>query len=757
MADKFFLLKYLVCTLISTFCFLGSAYAQLNLPGTQLKVFRTEDPIKVDGVLDESIWMKADVGNQFFQNFPIDTAIAKNDTEIRLLYDDDNLYVSIKCMSQGRDLITPSLRRDFDFLGNDNITILFDTYNDGTNAIVFGMTAHGVTREAVVSNAGQSPLDFDESWDNKWTGTSKIYDDHWISEMSIPFKTLRYTQGSKKWRMNANRYDTQTNEISCWIGVPRNRFVMDIGYMGDMIWEKPLEKTGSNVSLIPYTAVNVNRDFEDQAQIGTQSKMTIGGDAKIGISSGLNLDLTVNPDFSQVEVDQQVTNLDRFEIFFPERRQFFLENADLFGGFGVSRVNPFFSRRIGVTVDPKTGQNIQNKIHFGARLSGKLNDKLRLGLLNMHTASQENGTIPGFNFSVGTVEQKISKSSRLAAMFVNKQATNRTTAESAGANAYNRVMGLEYRLNTPDNLWIGKASLMKSFTPGIEKDDVSHFVQVIRNERKFRLEWAQLYIGNGFNTETGFTPRKDFFMFSPEASVNFFPNSPDLSQVTLGFDSRMFFNLGGDGNTILNKGEVQEIHFEPSVNFTFSNFAMINAEFNVFNIKLENDFDPTRIQNDGVVLPAGSEHTYFTAGLAFSSDRRKPLSYNLSAGGGSFYNGSIFNADGEVTLRYQPYGFVSLAYSYFRIALDAPFEVSNLWLIGPRIDLTFSKELFLTAFVQYNNQLDNVNINTRLQWRFAPVSDFFLVYTDNYSTDPFDTFTSRNRALVAKVTYWLNP
>ena len=732
-------------------------FSQPNPPGSTISILKISSPINVDGVLDEDVWSKTDVGKNFFQNFPIDTSRALNDTEIRLAYDEDNLYVSMKCMSQGRDLITPSLRRDFDFLGNDNITILFDTYNDGTNALVFGMTAHGVAREAVVSNAGQSPFDFDESWDNKWKGVSKIYDDHWISEMSIPFKTLRYTKGSKKWRMNVYRYDTQTNEISCWIGIPRNRFVMDIGYMGDMIWEEPLEKTGRNVSIIPYTALNVNRDFEDPTESGTNTKMTIGGDAKIGISSGLNLDLTVNPDFSQVEVDQQVTNLERFEIFFPERRQFFLENADLFAGFGVSRVNPFFSRRIGVTVDPKTGQNIQNKIHFGARLSGKLNDRLRLGVLNMHTASQEGGTIPGFNFSVGTVEQKISNSSRIAAIFVNKQATNRATAETAGASIYNRVLGLEYRLNTPDNLWTGKASFMKSFTPNIDEDDISHFVQVVRNERKFRLEWAQLYIGNGFNAEAGFTPRKDFFMMSPEASVNFFPSSSQLSQITLGFDSRMFINLGEDGNTILGKGEIQEIHFEPSINFTFSNFAMFDVEFNYFRIKLENDFDPTRIQKNGVVLGAGSDHTYATAGVSFSSDRRKPFSYNLSAGGGSYFNGSIFNTDGEFTFRYQPYGFVSLAYSYFRIALDSPFEVSNLWLIGPRIDLTFSKELFLTTFVQYNNQLDNVNINTRLQWRFAPVSDFFLVYTDNYSTDPFDTFSSRNRALVAKVTYWLNP
>ena len=730
---------------------------QANQPGEPISVYYTSEKIKADGVLDEAIWKNAIPGNKFFQNFPHDTAYATNDTEIRLAYDDDNLYVALTCYSQGKELITPSLRRDFDFLGNDNITILFDTYNDFANALVFGMNAHGVNREAVVSNSGQSPADFDESWDNKWNGDSKIYEDRWVAEMSIPFKTLRFTKGSDHWRMNVYRYDTQTNEISAWIGIPRNRFVMDLGFMGDMKWEKPLDKTGRNLSVIPYTAVNVNRNFEDPTQMSTNSKVTFGGDAKIGVSSGLNLDLTVNPDFSQVEVDQQVTNLDRFEIFFPERRQFFLENADLFGGFCVCRVRPFFSRRIGITVDPSTGQNIQNKIDFGARLSGKLNDNLRVGLLNMQTASQNEGIIPGFNFSVATAEQRITKSSRIAATIVNKQTVDKSAAESLGLNNYNRVAGLEYRLNTPDNMWTGKVSLMKSFTPGVSGSDWSHFFQVQRNVRKLRLEWAHLLIGNNFNPEVGFVPRKDFLLLSPEAAYNIFPKADKISQITFGFDSRFIYNLGQDGRNILDKGELQEIQFEPTVNITFNNFAMLNAELTVQNIKLENDFDPTRIQKEGVVLPAGSEHTFWGPGVSFSSDRRKRFSYEASVGGGGFYNGTLFSTGAELTYRYQPYGFVSLAYNYFRIALDEPFEVSNLWLVGPRIDLTFSKSVFLTAFIQYNNQLDNVNINTRFQWRFAPVSDFFLVYTDNYSTDPFDTLSSRNRALVAKVTYWLNP
>jgi len=731
------------------------SFCQINDYNTEVQVYRTTEAMHVDGRLDEAIWLKAQPAKNFSQNFPVDSANATYDTEIYLVYDDNNLYVGVKCHSGGKELITPSLRRDFDFLGNDNISILFDTYNDNTNALVFGMTPFGVRREAVVSNSGQQPQDFDESWDNKWDGSSHIYDEYWMAEMAIPFNTLRFSRGSTKWRFNAYRYDTQSNEISSWINIPQNRFPMDLAYMGNMMWEEPIDKSGRNISIIPYTALNLNRDFENPNQEELQNKVDVGGDAKIGLTSGLNLDLTINPDFSQVEVDEQVTNLDRFEIFFPEKRQFFLENADMFAGFGVSRVNPFFSRRIGVNIDPSTGQNVQNRIHYGARISGKLNDNLRIGVLNMQTAEQEENGLPGFNYSVATAEQRISRSSRIAAMFVNKQAT--AADDNFGQfTDYNRVAGIEYRLNSPDNQWTGKTSFMKSFTPGIEEDTESHFMQLIHTKRKYRLEWAHLYIGDGFITETGFTPRKDFFMMSPEGALNFFPANSSISNITLGFDSRIFLNLDGDGLDILDKWEVQEINFEPELSITFTNFAMLNFRYEYNNLKLEANFDPTRLQSDDVFLPAGSEHSYMSGRMAFSSDIRKPFSYNLSAGAGSFYDGKIFSSDGSISYRYQPYGFVSLAYSYFRISLADPFEPVDLWLIGPRIDFTFSKKVFLTTFIQYNNQLDNLNVNARFQWRFAPVSDFFLVYTDNYSTNPLDPYTSRNRGLTAKLTYWLN-
>ena len=729
---------------------------QSTADGDAINIKYISTEINMDGILDEGIWDQATPTSGMHQNFPNDSLPATSDTEFRFLYDDDNLYVGIICHAQSGEFVTTSLRRDYDFFGNDNITLLFDTYNDYTNALAFGMNAFGVRREATVAGAGQEPRSFDESWDNKWDGAAKMHDDKWTVEMVIPFSTLRFKDGTQQWRFNAYRVDTQTNEISVLTKIPRNRFVMDLGYMKDFNWEKPLKKTGQNISIIPYVSSSAIRDFEDLTENGTQSKFNIGGDAKIAISSGLNLDLTVNPDFSQVEVDQQVTNLDRFEIFFPERRQFFLENADLFGNFGATRVNPFFSRRIGVSIDPSTGQNVQNTILYGARLSGKLNERLRVGLLNMQTASQKENGLPGFNYTVATGEQKVSQTSRVGLMFVNKQALNGDDFDTENFNSHNRTLGASYRYNSIDNVLTGAVAHMKTITPGLDGSDQAHFSQWIYNQRKYRLEWAHVYVGNNFNPEVGFAPRKDYIMVSPEFALNFFPKDSWLASHSFGFDSRAFWKLGKDNNPFINANTIEEWAFEPFWSGFLTNLSMLDVEGNVQYIKLQRDFDPTRLQEEDVFLPAGSEYTFANVDISYQGNRNNKFIPEVAVNFGSFYNGSTVGTSGGLTYRFQPFGFVALNYSYNYVKLAEPFVPKHIWLIGPRIDVTFTKELFLTTFIQYNNQLDNLNINTRFQWRFAPASDFFLVYTDNYLTEPWADVGSRNRALVAKATYWFN-
>lgn len=723
-----------------------------DMPFIHLK--KTTETFVLDGILDEKAWRTGVPAKNFMQYFPSDSTQAQGQTEIYMTYDDENLYVGVKCYTTGNDFVIPSLKRDYGFGGNDNVSILFDTYNDKTNAFLFGLNPLGVRREALISNGGRNRGSFSSAWDNKWDGNSKIYDDYWIAEYKIPFNTLRFNEGSKKWRFNCYRNDAQINEFSTWIRIPQNQIIMDLTYMGDMIWDEPLKKTGRNISIIPYVGGGIVRDFEDETQTKADGTWDIGGDAKIAVTSGLNLDLTINPDFSQVEVDRQVTNLSRFEIFFPERRQFFLENADLFGNFGLRSSNPFFSRRIGVAQDTSTGVNIQNTIYHGARLSGKLNENFRVGVLNMQTAKDGNAGLPSFNYSVAALQHKVFDRSNINFIFVNKQAINPENGDPEVFDNYNRVAGLEYRLASKDNRLAGKAFYFQSFEPEKTTEQYySHGLQLEYTRINYRAEYAQLYVGNGFNAEVGFVPRKDYMMISPEAQYFFYPKNKILNRHGPGLDYRIFMRVGKDGNEFLDPYGKSDQGIEFFWEFRFQNNTRGRATLTNEYVYLFDDFDPTRQQEDDVFLPAGTDYNYTLFELRYSSDQRKKFFYRVEPTIGQFYNGFRAGINGNFNYRFQPFGSIALSYNYNYIKLDEPFESASLFLIGPRVDLTFTKKLFLTTFVQYNSQLDNLNINTRFQWRFQPVSDFFLVYTDNYGTSPFG---ERNRAIVAKLTYWLN-
>jgi len=742
-----------------TFCF-SQAMAQSDeanklLPNKSISVAKINTPVLLDGLLDEPIWQSTVPCTGFSQYFPSDTIAALGETEVHLAHDAEYLYIGIICHTAGNDFEIESLRRDYSFFGFDNISIAFDTYQDKTNALLFGINPAGVRREALISEGGRVGSGFDDSWDNKWDGDAKMHDNKWTAEMKIPFSTLRFKKGATKWGMIIYRFDTQHNEISNWLPISRNRVIMDLSYAGEVVWEDPLKNSKSNISLIPYLANSLTRDYEDVTQENFQNDFRVGGDAKIGLGGAMNLDLTINPDFSQVEVDQQVTNLDRFEISFPERRQFFLENADLFGGFGANRSNPFFSRRIGIALDTTTEINVQNTIYYGARLSGKINNRLRVGLLNMQTAAQPENDLPSFNYTVIAAEQNIFKKSNIAFIGVNKQTFNADNF-SGTFFEYNRNIGFEYRLVSDNNNWRGHLTYHIVDSPEEIANKNTHHLQLIYDVRKWRLEWMHNMIGAGYNPEVGFVPRRDILILSPEITHNIYPEKGAISRHSIGGDLTYFYKLGQDDNQYFQDFGLVETNTSLFWDLSFQNTGSVRFGINYDEITLIDDFDPTRIQEDNVFLPAGNTYSFYGFNARYRSDRTQKMTYRFNPFVGTFYNGFRYGMDGSIRYRYQPYGSVSLNFSYNHINLEAPFETANLWLIGPRIDITFTKKVFFTTFVQYNNQSDNLNINARFQWRFKPVSDFFVVYTDNYITDPVSQFDSRNRALVIKFTYWLN-
>ena len=418
---------------------------------TNALAFKLKNPITLDGVLDEEIWKDAEGWNgDFMQYFPSDTSLSKLPTRVKIAFDDTNLYIAAIMENTGpRKYVTTSLRRDYRGEQNDGITFVFDTFNDGTNAFHFGVNPYGVQREALLANGGSRPDDLNQAWDNKWYSEAKMMENQWQVEAIIPLATIRFREGTENWNVNFYRVDSHTGERSTWAPIPRNISIISTAFLRKLVFEEPLQKKGANVSLIPYLAGRTSKNFLENSS--ESLKPAIGGDAKIGIGPAMNLDLTFNPDFSQVEVDQQVTNLDRFEIFFPERRQFFLENGDLFDSFGQPRSRPFFSRRIGVDIDSATGQNVQSKIIYGARLSGKLNENWRLGVMNMQTATDEEAGIVGKNFTVFALQRKVFERSNIGLIYVNKESLALDEYQQVfDPTAYNRLLGVDYNLNSSD-------------------------------------------------------------------------------------------------------------------------------------------------------------------------------------------------------------------------------------------------------------------------------------------------------------------
>jgi Domain of unknown function (DUF5916)/Carbohydrate family 9 binding domain-like len=696
-----------------------------------IHIHHTSGPILIDGVLDEPSWKEAEVARNFFMILPMDTSLANVKTEVRIMYSDKYIYLSAVCFDGMKGpYMVESLRRDFSFSKNDNFIFFLDTYGDETSGYTFGTNAAGAQWDGTMYEGGKVDL----SWDNIWYSKVKEYPDKWIMEIAIPFKTLRYRKGLPSWGINLSRNDLKTTEKSSWAPVPRQFPSASLAYTGILQWDSIPPAPGTNISLIPYVLTRAIKTYDQN--LPTQYKTTVGGDAKISITSSLNLDLTVNPDFSQIEVDKQVVDLSRYELLYPEKRQFFLENGDQFNNFGYTDIRPFFSRRIGLGVP----------IEFGARLSGKLDKNWRIGAMDMQTGTVDSIGLPKENFAVLALQRKVFSRSNIGFLWVNKQSIDYQPGKDSAYpqyTSYNRTFGLEYNLASPNNFWTGKQLVMKSFTPGLTGKDWLVAGNLQYSSRKWLINGAYQYIGTNYKAEAGYIPRVGYIRFDPQVSYYFFPSGGSVLSHGPQWFSNFYYNE--KFNTTDNENIVDWL-------FTFRNKATLTLVGMQDYVKLQAPFDPTNTGIDS--LNTGTVHKWFTGGVDFYSKPQSIFTYDFSIRYGGYYdNGNKLTILNDVGFRLQPFVSITMTTSYTVLDLPKPWGNTSFLLIGPRIDVTFTNCLYLTAYVQYNEQIKNMNINTRLQWRYKPASDFFLVYTDNYYITPFSV---RNRAVVLKFNYWWN-
>ncbi len=695
-----------------------------------LEMHEAIDPIIIDGEANELSWHNADITSDFYMVLPMDTSLSKARTKVSMTYDQDAIYLLAICYDDlPGGYVVQSLQRDFSFGANDNFLVFIDPFDDMTNGFSFGANAAGAQWDGMMSGGSSVNL----NWDNKWSSKVKNYDDKWIFECRIPYKSIRYKKGITDWGINFSRLDLKLNEKSSWTPIPRQFPTASLAYTGILRWDKAPPDPGVNISLIPYGLMKYTNDNEVNGK--EDVNWDIGFDAKASITPSLNLDLTVNPDFSQVEVDRQVTNLSRFELFFPERRQFFLENSDLFADFGMRQIRPFFSRRIG----------LNSPIQFGARLSGKLDKNWRIGVMDIQTSKVDSVGQPVQNYAVAAIQRQVFARSNISAIFINKESINHNPLpeDSSEFSIYNRNFGIEYNLASANNFWTGKLLFHKSFSPDKSGKDYTHASEINYDRKKISVTMRHEFVGENYNAEVGYVPRTKYYNFNPHVRYNIFPSKSGRI-IRHGPFGGMELYYDDQFNRTDNEGFI-------GYGIDFLNRSELRAWISDDYVVLLDDFDPTN--TDGLELPKGSSYHWNAVGFGYESTPKNLFTYEMNGRYGGYYNGTRLFLSASAGYRFQPVAMINVDIAYNSIELPEPYKSTDLWLVSPRLDLTFTNTVFFTTFLQYNSQADNININSRFQWRFKPASDFYIVYTENYLPQ---NFSSKNRALVLKLTYWYN-
>lgn len=738
-------MRHCFTLLLLSFCFPIFTKAQDRAAHQQEFQFQiTKTPVapKIDGRLDDEAWQRTPSAGNFHLKWPRDGAPAPAQTEVRCIYDDKFLYISALCQDTGMTYVINSLKRDVGYWDSDGFGVVIDPANNANNGYFFGLNVAGAQTDALLSNSN----DWDTNWDQVWYCETHKEMTNWSVEIAIPLRILRFDQNNTTWGINFVRNDLSNGVYSVWARVPFQFDGLDMGWTGAMKWDAPPHRVKGNYNLIPYAITSASKDFE--AKEDWKIKPNIGMDAKIGIGSGMNLDLTLNPDFSQTEIDEQVVNLTRFDVQLPEKRTFFLENADLFANFGIPPIRPFFSRTIGLDEDARAVP-----IWGGARLTGNLNKDTRLGLLTMQTGKQD--STPARNYSALSFNRRIFGRTTISGYLLNREAYDKGERLK---DEYSRNAGIEWFFISNNGKWMNWLTHHRAFQTGVNSKNWWGNFGGQYSTRKFNIMMDVTRMTENYRANMGFETRIENydvtldtvfrigynFIFN-EAAYRIFPKKENSKLNFIELSAQNFIVLNPDGS--FNE-------WSPNIGCTWnfrntSEFNISTAPF-IADVPVSFKFDDEEDLARCPAFPAGRyEHANLQA--EWSSDYRKRFFWKMGAAYGGFYDGEQLALSGEILYRFQPVVNISVKMAYNDLAFPEPYCDVAFWNVTPRVEVFFARNLWWTTFLQYNTQADNFNVNSRLQWRFRPMSDLFVVYTDNYAVQ---IWGPRSRALVAKANYW---
>jgi Domain of unknown function (DUF5916)/Carbohydrate family 9 binding domain-like len=673
----------------------------------------TEAP-SIDGALDESVWQAAVPLTNFVQAEPFEGMPASEHTEVKILYDDEAIYVGVILHDRDPSLIvTTDTRRDANLEEMDSFQMIFDTFRDQQNGFVFGTNAAGVQFDAQVRDQ-----DDEESWDGSWDVRTSTNATNWVAEFRIPLRTLRYGPAPQTWGVNFFRNIQRTRERAYWSALPREHDLERLSSAGEL---RGLElKTPRNFKLLPYVLGSANRNFTPGAT--TERDGDFGLDSKFGITPSLNLDVTYNTDFAQVEVDTEQINLTRFNLRFPEKRPFFLENSGLFTIGKEDEIDLFFSRRIGLDED---GNLVP--IKAGGRLSGKVSG-VNVGVLNMQT--DDVGLQPENNFSVLRVSRELRNRSGVGAMFVNRSATG----DLAQSSDWNRTYGLDARLGVGEHFTVAGFGA-RTETPELSGRDFAYNVDSEYDDGKHRAGFEYGRTGESFNPEVGFLEKEGGY-------------------------SRIFFRY----HETMRQQKIRDWGFrewQPHVQYT--RYEYLDGGLNAAELHLDNHWDwengnriDTALQGSwegfrepfeiypGVIVPVGEHGGLFYRMNAFT-DRRKWVSAQLRWDVGTFLNGTQNSPSLNVLIRDGGRFTVDTNWTYRSISLPEGAFHTNLG--NMRVTYNFTPSVFIQSLVQYNDRTDRWSTNLRFHLLETAGTGLFVVYNN---TESLEGLGPINRAFIVK-------
>jgi hypothetical protein len=682
---------------------------------------RVTEPIALDGRLDEAAWARAPIASDFYQKLPDNGAPATERTEVRFLYDSDNLYVGVRCFDTQPDkLLIKDLREDFDFGTTDLVQIFIDSLHDRRSGFTFVVNPAGARRDSQVSLTGGANQD----WDGVWDAKVSMAEDAWYIEFVIPFKTLRFSSAEvQEWGVNLSRKVMHLNEESNWAPVP----IRFSGNQADMAGTlRGLENLnpGRNLKIKPFVIGGGTQTRAAGASRTTWDR-DAGFDLKYSLTPSMTFDGTYRTDFAQVEVDQQQVNLTRFNLFFPEKRDFFLENSGNFA-FGAGNRNfnntssnlvPFFSRRIGLS-----SAGTQIPIVAGGRVSGQAmgND---VGLLVMKT--EELGSTPSNTYLVGRYKRNFLRQSWVGAI-----ATDR---ESSLSNDYNRVYGPDVHFQFFQRLEID-AYALRSDTPGRSGRNMARQFLTAWRDDELTISAEHNAVQPNFNPEVGFVRRSNMSQWSGDVSWRpQIQRSDTIRNLTFSSSLDYFENGEGVMETRTQEGTLG-MQFENSGSLNFTTSQTFDRLVRPFAIR------------PGVVLPVGDyRYRRYTASVNSGSNRKVGVTGNTSWG--EFWSGHNRSYTANLDIRPNYHLNVDLTYSRNQVTL--PQGDFTTGLVGARILYGFSPRAFFNAFLQYNRDTHQISSNLRFNFTHHPLSDIYVVYNDRRDTTSGEVL---ERAIILKVT-----